>query len=122
MMLPAQSQIGKAAPTALAVQQFRSRVLLPLLLATAAAILAAILGFRQAAHNSDAIAAERQRRETQQAMSAKLDELALAQEVVAVWDPIVLELRKAQRDWQWVDDNIASWLKRVFGHDEVYIL
>jgi diguanylate cyclase (GGDEF)-like protein len=104
------------------VNRFKTRVLLPVLTATVVAVLLAALGLFWAATRSDAISVERQVRETQQAISSTLDELALHQEIVAVSDDLVLELRKSDRDWQWFDTNIGIWLRNLFGHDEVYIL
>jgi sensor domain CHASE-containing protein len=48
--------------------------------------------------------------------------VAQNQEVVAVWDDPVLELRKPDPDWQWFDDEIGVWLHNLFGHNQVYVL
>lgn len=113
-------------PTALVagqpVHRFKTRVLLPVLTATVVAVLFAALGLFGAATHSDAISVERQVRETQQAISSTLDELALHQEAVAVSDDLVLELRKPDPDWQWFDTTSGVWLRNLFGHDQVYVL
>src|SRR5688572_21536882 len=116
-------QIAATAPVAgPSVHGFKTRVLVPVVIATAAAMLCAALGLYWAAMRSDAISVERQVRETRHAISSSLDEPALNQEAVAVWDDPVLELRKPDPDWQWFDDNIGVWLHALFGHDQVYIL
>jgi diguanylate cyclase (GGDEF)-like protein len=97
-------------------------VLLPVLAITLAAASAATFGLYWAAARSDAISVERQVRETQQAISSSLDELALNQEAVAIWDDPIVELRKPEPDWQWFDDNFGIWLNNLFGHDQVFIL
>jgi diguanylate cyclase (GGDEF)-like protein len=103
-------------------QGFKTRVLLPVLTVTVAAVLFAALGVFWAATRSDAISVERQVRETRQAIGSTLDELALHQELIAVSDDLVLELRKPEPDWQRFDDSIGVWLRDLFIHDEVYIL
>jgi diguanylate cyclase (GGDEF)-like protein len=104
------------------VQKFGSRIFLPLVLAAAAAILAAGFGLYHATERSDAIAVERQTRETQQAISSTLDELSQAQEVVAVWDDPFQQLRKPELDWAWLDENVGVWLWELFLHEQVYAL
>lgn len=100
----------------------KTRVLLPVLTVTLAAVLFAVLGVFWAATHSDAISVERQVRETRQAIGDTLDELALHQELVAVSDDLVLELRKPDPDWQRFDDDIGIRLRDLFAHDEVYVL
>jgi diguanylate cyclase (GGDEF)-like protein len=94
----------------------------PVILATVLAILAATVGLYHAATESDAIAVERQVRETRQAIDSSLDELAINQEAIAVWDDPYLQLQKPEPDWVWMDENIGTWLNSLFGHDQVYIL
>jgi diguanylate cyclase (GGDEF)-like protein len=105
-----------------AVHGFKTRILLPVLTATVTVVLFAVLGLFWAATRSDAVSVERQVRETRQAISSTLDELAQHQEAVAVLDDLVLELRKSDPDWRWFDDNIGNWLRDLFGHDQVYVL
>jgi diguanylate cyclase (GGDEF)-like protein len=104
------------------IRKFGTRIFIPLMLATAAAIVAAGYGLYHATNRSDVIAVERQVRETQQAMNSALDELALNQEIVAVWDDPYQQLRKPELDWAWLDDNIGVWLHDTFRHDQVYVL
>jgi diguanylate cyclase (GGDEF)-like protein len=102
--------------------RLRSRIFLPVLIAAAAAIFAAVIGLYHATARGDAIAVERQLKETRLAISNSLDELALNQEVVSIWDDPVLKLRESELDWTWLDENIGVWLHDLFGHDQVYVL
>lgn len=88
----------------------------------AAAIIAAGIGLYLAANGSDAISVERQARSAQHAMNLSIDELALQQETVAIWDDSAQHVTAAKLDQTWIHDNIGSWLHRMFGQDEVIIL
>src|SRR5262245_15452664 len=111
---PAPDQIGTVGARGRLTLRFGSRILLPVLVATAVAIVLAAAGLYQATARSDAIAVERQLRETQQAISTSLDELAINQQSVAIWDDALLHLRRSQTDWKWLDDNIGVWLHDLF--------
>lgn len=87
-----------------------------------AALLLAGVGILWASHESDTVSVERQARSAHHAMESSVDELALQQETVAVWDDSASHLVTARPDMTWVHDNIGSWLNRMFGHDEVFIL
>nr|WP_246505128.1 EAL domain-containing protein [Microvirga antarctica] len=71
---------------------------------------------------TDGISIDRQVRITQNAINRSVDELATQQQTIAVWDQAVAELQKEQPDWAWIDDEMGTWLHRLFGHDQVYIL
>lgn len=101
---------------------FNRHVLLPVVIVTLSAVLLVALGLWWAAARSDAISIERQVRETRQAISSSLDDLALNQQTIAVWDDPLLELKKDEPDWQWFDENFGTWLHDLFGHNQVYIL
>jgi diguanylate cyclase (GGDEF)-like protein len=116
------NQLGVVPPSRQAVDGFKLRIALPVFAVTVAAVLMAGAGLWWATQRSDAISVERQVRETRQAISSSLDEMALNQEAVAIWDDPVLELRKPDPDWQWFDDNIGVWLHTLFGQDRVYVL
>ena len=75
-----------------------------------------------ATHESDAVSVERQARSARHAMEISVDELALQQETVAIWDDSAEHLVADNLDVTWVHDNIGGWLHRIFGHDEVFIL
>lgn len=97
-----------------------------ILFAIAAMIVAALFlasaGVYWATHESDAVSVERQARSARQAMEAAVDELALQQETVAIWDESAEHLTAERRDMLWIHDNLGSWLNRIFRHDEVYAL
>lgn len=82
----------------------------------------AAVGVYWATHESDAVSVERQARTAQHAMESSVDELALQQETVAIWDDSAAHLVAARPDMIWVHFNVGFWLHRVFGHDEVFIL
>jgi diguanylate cyclase (GGDEF)-like protein len=115
-------QLGAVPPAGQAMDGFKLRIALPVFVVTLAAVLMAGAGLYWATARSDAISVERQVRETRQAISSSLDEMALNQESLASWDDPVLELRKPDPDWQWFDDNIGTWLHTPLGQDQVYIL
>lgn len=79
-------------------------------------------GVYWATRESDTVSVERQARSAQHAMEASVDELALQQETVAIWDLAVEEMTAVRPDLIWAHDNIGSWLHRIFGHDEVFLL
>ena len=79
-------------------------------------------GLYWAARESDAVSAERQARSVQHAMETSVDELALQQETVAIWDDASSNTVAARPDLEWVHNNIGLWLHRIFGHDEVFVL
>lgn len=93
---------------------------------TAAIIFSAVvlsaIGIASATHESDAVSVERQARTAQHAIDTSIDELALQQETVAIWDDAAAHLVAERRDETWIHDNVGSWLYRMFGQNEVFIL
>lgn len=87
-----------------------------------AAILLAFVGIYSATHESDAVSVERQARSARHAMDISVHQLARQQETVATWNDSITRTVADQRDKRWLNDNIGSWLHRVFGHDNVFIL
>lgn len=79
-------------------------------------------GIYWATHESDEVSVERQARTARHAMESSVDELALQQETVAIWDESSSRLLADRLDMAWIHDNIGGWLNRIFGHDEVFIL
>jgi len=75
-----------------------------------------------ATRESDTVSVERQARSARHAIEASVDELALQQETVAIWDISVEQLAAVRPNVKWADENIGSWLHRIFGHDEVFVL
>lgn len=102
--------------------RFALAVVAPLLILTVAVTVLAFFGFRAAADDSDRVSVARQTQEVRLAYSAALDELAQSQTGVAIWSPLIRELRKPDPNWTWVDDNVGTWLNFVFKHHEDIIL
>ena len=67
-----------------------------------------------ATHESDAVSVERQARSAQHAMELSVDELALQQETVSIWDDAARHLVATKPDQRWVHDNIGGGLHRIF--------
>ena len=88
----------------------------------AAAFVLAFAGVYSATHESDAVSVERQARSARHALEASVDELALQQETVAVWDDAAEHLVADRPDLEWMHGNLGGWLHRIFDHDEVYAL
>jgi len=97
-----------------------------ILIAIGATIVAALFlagtGVYWATHQSDAVSVERQARSARHVIEASVDELALQQETVAIWDDAIMHMVEERPDQVWIHDNIGSWLHRIFGHDEVFVL
>lgn len=87
-----------------------------------ASLVVAGVGLYSATSESDAASVERQARTALHSMEASVDELALQQETVAIWDDAAMHLAASQRDASWVHNNIGGWLHNIFAHDEVFIL
>jgi diguanylate cyclase (GGDEF)-like protein len=105
-----------------AVPKFVVRVLLPVVAVTLTAVLLAAFGLYWASTRSNAVSVERQIRATHLALSGSLDELAVQQEVAAVWEDPVIKLDKKRVDWRWIDKNIGTWMYDIFRHDQVYVI
>ena len=103
-------------------QAFSGKVMTTVAVMVAAALIAAGLGLYLAARGSDDLSAERQARSARHSLELSVDELALQQETVAVWDESAKQLTSRPIDQGWVHDNIGSWLHRIFRQDEVFIL
>ena len=80
------------------------------------------IGLFAATSESDAASVERQARTAMHSMEASVDELALQQETVAIWDDAAKHLLAHRPDKTWVHENIGGWLHKIFAHDEVFIL
>ncbi len=97
-------------------------MLLPILLVTTFALLLSGFALYWSVAQSNTISVERQLKSTERYIRAAVDELAQQQEMVAVWDDTVKEVRKAELDTIWLDANIGGWLHKTFGQDKVFIL
>lgn len=87
-----------------------------------AALFLSAAGLYWAAHESDSVSADRQALIAEHAMESSVDELALQQETVAIWDDAASNVVADRPNLAWIHDSIGSWLYRIFGHDEVFIL
>ncbi|WP_051504361.1 bifunctional diguanylate cyclase/phosphodiesterase [Sphingomonas jaspsi] len=96
-----------------------SKTILAVVLAT---ICLAVGGALWAAHESDVVSVERQAQLAEHAMESSVDELALQQETVAVWDESAQQAVAVKPDVQWLEWNVGGYLNQLFGHDETYIL
>jgi diguanylate cyclase (GGDEF)-like protein len=97
-------------------------LLVPVLMLALVLTVFSFFALRAAAAQADLVSAQRQEHEVQLAINAALDELAQSQTGVAIWSPLVLELRKPQPNWTWIDENVGTWLNYVFAHDVDIIL
>jgi diguanylate cyclase (GGDEF)-like protein len=102
--------------------RFSTGILLPIGGGALAAVALATIALFWAVYQSNSISVERQIRTTRHTINSRIDELVKQQQIVAVWDPAVLEFNKTAPDWQWIDDNMGVWLNQMFGHDRVYIV
>ena len=102
--------------------RFALVVVAPLLVLALAVTVLAFLGLRSAAADGDRVSIARQTREVRLAYSSALDELAQSQTGVAIWSPVILQLRRPVPDWAWIDNNVGTWLNFVFAHQEDVIL
>lgn len=97
-------------------------LLVVVLVAFGGFLAAMLFSLHLSVEKSDDMSAMRQSRELQQAISNILDDVAQAQEAVAIWDMLVDELAKPAPDQAWLDDNVGAWLHRLFEQDLVFIL
>ena len=86
------------------------------------ALVIAGLALHWAARESDRASVERQAQAALHAIDISIDELALQQETVAVWDDSAAYLLADPRDMRWIHDNVGGWLNRIFDHDAAFIL
>jgi diguanylate cyclase (GGDEF)-like protein len=103
-------------------RRFVLAVVVPVLLLALGLTVFAFSSLRSAAQQADGVSIAKQAREAGVAVNAALDELAQSQSGVAIWDPAVSELRKPKPDWDWIDNNVGTWLNFVFAHDADFIL
>jgi diguanylate cyclase (GGDEF)-like protein len=104
------------------VHEFRLRVMLPVVVVTLGAVLLAAFGLYWATTRGDQISIDRQVREVRNAIKSAVEDVIQTQKSAAIWDDAVLELRKSDPDWHWVDEKLGGWLRTRFDHHQVYIL
>jgi diguanylate cyclase (GGDEF)-like protein len=101
--------------------RFSSRVLLPILVAGASAIVLVAGVLFLATRESDSIASERQARLVSHAIAESFAKITHDQESVTVWDEAV-QRTMSEPDLDWFDANFGIWLYEYFGHDRTYVL
>ena len=79
-------------------------------------------GLYWATDRSDEVTIQGQERRAQHAIEVALDELALQQETVAIWDESTEKMVAPVKDQRWLRDNVTGWLSRIFDHDESFLL
>ena len=75
-----------------------------------------------AARETDFASAERQSQSALHALQMSVEELALQQETVAIWDGSASHLVAPSPDLSWVHANVGEWLHHIFRHDESYVI
>jgi diguanylate cyclase (GGDEF)-like protein len=102
--------------------RFIVAVLVPVLVLALGLTIFAYTALRSAAEQADRVSAARQAHEVRLTINDALDELAQSQAGIAIWNPAVLEARKAHPNRVWLDSNVGTWLNYVFAHDADFIL
>ncbi len=97
-----------------------------IIVAIAATILTALFlacfGVYSATHESDAVSVQRQARSARHVMESAVDELALQQQTVAIWDTAAVQTTAPTPDPAWMNNNFGWWLHSTFAHDEVFVI
>lgn len=88
----------------------------------AAAAALSFAALNSATQQSDSVSVERQVKAARHAIETSVDDLALQQESVAIWDDAATKVITDNQDVTWIHDNIGSWLNRLFSHSETFIL
>lgn len=69
----------------------------------------------------DRVAIERQQRLVHVVISQLRDSIAHNQESVTIWDDAVEGVR-GEREANWVDNNLGTWMHEYFGHNGAFVL
>lgn len=102
--------------------RFSTRIAAPIL-ATAVGVLALMaVAMLWVTQRADDVEQSRQVRMVEHDVSASINRLSHELEVVAVWNDAVTHSSHDGLDTSWIDENIGTWLYKIFGHDEIYIL
>jgi len=102
--------------------QFSGQINLVMTTFLAIAMGLAAIGVYWSTRQSDWISVERQVRMAEQAIQISVDDLALQQETVAIWDTAAKELTLRKPNPVKLHDYMGGWLHHIFGHDEVFVL
>lgn len=74
----------------------------------------------QAISLADANALAKQERLATHSLASEIERLTLEQQSATIWDDAVLETRR--QNFQWMDENLGSWMQAYFDHSENYVL
>jgi diguanylate cyclase (GGDEF)-like protein len=101
--------------------RFSYRILFPVLLAGAAAVLLAIGLLFFATRETDDLAQERQGQLVSHVLGEQLARLSHDQESVTLWDDAIRNTSH-RFDFEWVEVNLGVWMYDYFGHDHAFVL
>lgn len=87
-----------------------------------AAVILSFVGLYWATREGDRAMVERQTLLAKQALESSVDDVALQQESVAVWDELAQRATAEKPDIEWLEGNAGGYLNQLFGHDEVFII
>lgn len=86
------------------------------------AIILSFVGLYWATREGDRAMIARQTLLAKQALESSVDDVALQQESVAVWDELAEQVNRKTPDQVWLEGNSGGYLQELFGHDEIYII
>nr|WP_294847631.1 bifunctional diguanylate cyclase/phosphodiesterase [uncultured Sphingomonas sp.] len=86
------------------------------------AVILSFFGLYWATREGDRAMVERQTLLAKQALESSVDDVALQQESVAVWDELADHASRPKPDQEWLEGNAGGYLSQLYGHNEVYIL
>lgn len=86
------------------------------------AVVLAFVGLYWATRQGDLAMVARQTLLARQALESTVDDVALQQESVAVWDELAQHASSDKPDQEWLEGNAGGYLSQLFDHDEVYII
>lgn len=101
---------------------FLMRIALPAIAAVVALALLLIAVVLFAAGQTNSLAGDQQENVVRTLIKQRIADVAYEQEGVTIWDDAVRQVRAAQLDGAWLDDNLGVWMQTYYGHEEVYIL
>lgn len=105
-----------------ALSGLRLRIFAPIVLLFIGIVSLSAGGLYWSTTQADAVSLAAQILTTRRALDASVDELALQQETVAIWDDAAVKLQEKVLDRTWLRDNITFWLPKIFNQDEVIIV
>lgn len=101
---------------------FLKTVTLPIAALIFVSLMIGTIGVWAAAREADRVAVERQVKTVQHLINAEIDAVPFEQQTAALWSMMSDEVRKPRPDFRFLDENVGSWMKRLFGHHGAIIL